>query len=240
MSRAPGTISRWLLATNLFLPSRCLWRSGRVILTSPSLFVLLSFCFCSVFVAKPGKTSSSSTFPLPPLMKPIWGEITKWNCQTHNRVNFLQYDICILIARDIFVHPGQLEKPSSVLHFCSIDIHGCVGSVIEGIVSSKWLLIAPPALGRPSLPQSRGRNSEEKSISKHDSPQFVADPSVNGTTDNLSHFYQKTVKIFSVLCLLTFAYWQLIFGNQLVFNMIKRFLASNGTDLVDLIKEIAL
>ena len=47
-------------------------------------------------------------------------------------------------------------------------------------------IIAPT---RPwlALPQSRPRNSEEKSISKHDSRQFVADPSGNATADNLSH-----------------------------------------------------
>ena len=183
MSRAPGTISRWLLATNLFLPSRCLWRSGRVILTSPSLFVLLSFCFCSVFVAKPGKTSSSSTFPLPPLMKPIWGEITKWNCQTHNRVNFLQYDICILIARDIFVHPAPLEKHT--LQVCPRRFYIFAPSTFMGVLeawlkesyrrSDFWLLL-PPLAVPPSLNQEAGIRRKN--------------PSVNMTAHSLSRIHQ--------------------------------------------------
>ena len=70
-----------------------------------------------------------------------------------------------------------------------IDIHGCVGSMIEGIVSSKWLLIAP-ARPWPALPTSI--KGEEFGGKIHQQTwQFVADRSWNGTTDNLSHFYHS-------------------------------------------------
>ena len=93
MSWASSTISRWLLATNFVSSFKVFmkeWpRRSRVILTSPSVFVLLSFC------RQTRKNLQFFALPLPPLMKPICGEITKLNCQTHNRALLWQFHIVI-------------------------------------------------------------------------------------------------------------------------------------------------
>ena len=76
MSRAPSTISGWLLATNFVSSFKVFmkeWpRRSRVILTSPSVFVLLSFCFAQFLSPNPEKPSVLHSPPATSYEANLW------------------------------------------------------------------------------------------------------------------------------------------------------------------------